>query len=114
MSNSDPSRPPTSSADAPAGELARVREALRVSEASRLESRTFFEKSFHANPAFMTIAQVADGRIIEVNPAFLRGSGFTRDEVLGRSTLELGLWVSKEERDDFLRRMQQTGSVRDF
>jgi PAS domain S-box-containing protein len=95
-------------------ELARVREALRVSEASRLESRTFFEKSFHASPAFMTIAQVSDGRIIEVNPAFLRGSGFTREEVIGRSTLELGLWARREERDEFLRRMQQNGVVRDF
>lgn len=99
------------SADA---EIERIREALRLSEASRLASQTFFEKSFHASPAFMTIAQVADGRIIEVNPAFLRGSGFTRDEVLGRSTLELGLWANHEERDEFLRRMQKTGTVRDF
>ncbi|MEO6002778.1 MAG: PAS domain S-box protein [Opitutus sp.] len=95
-------------------ELARVREALRVSEVSRLESRTFFEKSFHASPALMTIANVADGRLIEVNPAFLRESGFTRDEVIGRSTLELGVWANVAERDEFLRRMHQQGCVRDF
>ena len=89
--------------DSPAGnggELARVREALRVSEASRLESRTFFEKSFHASPALMMIARVADGRLIEVNDAFLSRSGFKREEVLGRSTLELGLWARVAERDD--------------
>ena len=62
----------------------------------------------------MTIAQVADGRLIEVNPAFLRSSGFTREEVIGLSTLDLGLWARPSERDDFLRRMQQMGSVRDF
>lgn len=103
--------------DSPAGnggELARVREALRVSEASRLESRTFFEKSFHASPALMTIARVADGRLIEVNEAFLSRSGFKREEVLGRSTLELGLWARATERDDFLQRMQNQGVVRDF
>lgn len=101
-------------AAAAGAELARVREALRVSEASRLESRTFFEKSFHASPALMTIARVADGKLIEVNPAFLSRSGFTREEVLGRSTLELGLWARVSERNEFLQRMQKSGSVRDF
>jgi PAS domain S-box-containing protein len=95
-------------------ELARVQEALRVSEAGRQASRTFFEKSFHASPALMTIAHVADGRLIEVNPAFLRGSGYTREEVLGRSTLELGLWGRPSDRDEFIRRMQEQGIVRDF
>lgn len=111
----EPDAPLSSESPAGAGgELARVREALRVSEASRLESRTFFEKSFHASPALMTIARVADGRLIEVNPAFLHRSGFTREEVIGRSTLELGLWANPTERDDFLQRMQKKGSVRDF
>ncbi|MEO7598964.1 MAG: PAS domain S-box protein [Opitutus sp.] len=106
----------SSSANSPANntELERVREALRLSEASRLESRTFFEKSFHASPAMMTIGEVSNGKLIEVNPAFLRGSGYTREEVIGRSTLELGLWVQPSERDEFLRRMKETGVVRDF
>ena len=111
----DPDLLPSSDSPADHGsELARVREALRLSEASRLESRTFFEKSFHASPALMTIARVADGRLIEVNAAFLSRSGFTRDEVIGRSTLELGLWAQPKERDEFVRRMQKTGTVRDF
>ena len=91
-----------------------MQEALRASEASRLESRTLFEKSFHASPALMLIARVTDGELIEVNPAFLRNSGYTREEVIGRSTLELGLWVRREERDSFLQAMQASGSVRDF
>src|SRR5687768_12523825 len=113
MPDQDSSFPPNSAAGH-GTELARVREALRLSEASRLESRTFFEKSFHASPALMTIARVADGRLIEVNAAFLTRSGFTRDEVIGRSTLELGLWARSSERDEFLQRMQKTGTVRDF
>ena len=114
MPSTDPV-PPLPSAAANAGEeLRRVQEALRASEASRLESRTLFEKSFHASPALMLIARVGDGELIEVNPAFLRNSGYTREEVIGRSTLELGLWVRRRERDSFLQAMQATGSVRDF
>jgi PAS domain S-box-containing protein len=95
-------------------ELARVQEALRQSEASRRESQKYFEKSFHESPALMTIARASDGGLIEVNSAFLRGSGYTREDVLGRNTLELGLWVHPEQRDDFLERLRRDGQVRDF
>ncbi|HYP16057.1 MAG TPA: PAS domain S-box protein, partial [Opitutus sp.] len=111
---SDPIPHSAASADAASAELARVQEALRLSEAGRRESRTFFEKSFEANPAFMTIARIADGCLLEVNPAFVRGSGYSREEAIGRSTLDLNLWVHRDERDEFVRRMQESGSVRDF
>lgn len=109
-----PSEPLPSFPTPATAELARMQEALRQSEASRRESQSFFEKSFQASPALMAIAHVEDGRLIEVNPAFLRGSGYTREEVIGRSTLELGLWARREERDEFLRLMQTAGVVRDF
>ncbi|WP_158305354.1 PAS domain S-box protein [Opitutus terrae] len=114
MPRPDPPPVPSASPNAASTELARVQEALRVSEASRRESESLFAKTFDANPAFMTIGHVADGRLLEVNPAFERESGYRREEVLGRSTLELNLWVRPEERDEFLRQMRATGSVRDF
>ncbi len=114
MAGPDPLPDPPHASDSAHAELARVQEALRVSEAGRRESRTFFEKSFEANPAFMTIARIADGCLLEVNPAFVRGSGYSREEALGRSTLELKLWERRDERDEFLRRMQAQGVVRDF
>ncbi len=111
MVRPDSPTPPTDAANA---ELARVQEALRLSEASRRKSQTFFEKSFEASPAFMTIARIADGKLIEVNSAFVRGSGYTREEAIGRSTLELNLWVEPGQRDEFVRRMQVDGKARDF
>ena len=71
---------------ASAAELARVQEALRQSEASRRESQAFFERSFHANPTLMSIASADDRRIIEVNPALSRASGYTREEFIGKTT----------------------------
>jgi PAS domain S-box-containing protein len=112
MSAPDPRSP--DSPESAQAELARVQAALRASEASRRETLTLFEKSFQASPALITIGHVADGRLIEVNPAFLRVSGYTREEVIGRSTLDLGLWLRPEERDEFLRQMQVDGTVRDF
>ena len=48
-----------------------------------------FARAFHASPALMAIARVADGRIIEVNEAFYHCAGYTRAEVIGRTSLEL-------------------------
>ncbi len=95
-------------------ELARAQEALAVSDASRRESQSYFEKSFHSSPALMSIARVADGKLIEVNPAFARGAGYSRDEMLGRTTLELGLWLQPAQRDEFLTRIRRDGHIRDL
>jgi PAS domain S-box-containing protein len=97
-----------------ASELARVQEALRQSEASRRESQAFFERSFHGNPTLMSITSVDDGRILEVNPSLLRASGYTREEIVGRTTGEIGLWDDDEQRNEFARRLEQTGAVRDL
>jgi len=94
--------------------LARATAALNASDASRRESQSYFEKSFHSSPALMSIARATDGRIIEVNPAFLRGSGYAREEVLEHTTLELGLWVHPEQRDEFLGRIRSEGVIRDL
>ncbi len=83
-------------------------------EAAQRESRASFEKSFFSSPALMTIATAADGKLIEINPAFERGSGYTRAEALGRTTLELGVWRDYGQRDEFLRRIRTDGAIRDF
>ncbi len=38
-------------------------------------------------------------------------SGFTREEVIGRTTIELGYWVNLEEREQFIKLMRLHGSV---
>ena len=52
-----------------------------------------------------------DGRILEANEAFLQLFGLTRAEVIGRTTLELGLWSRPEEREAIRRLAAETGRV---
>ncbi len=108
-----PTRKKTTTA-ANAAELARVQEALRQSEVSRRESQAFFERSFHGNPTLMSIASAEDRRIIEVNPSLVRASGYTREELIGSTTEEIGLWARDEQRLVFLDLLGTTGTVRDF
>jgi len=68
----------------------RAEQALRLSEAK-------FATAFRSSPNAMTISSLRDGRFIDVNASFERQSGYTRDEVLGKSVLDLGLWA--DDRD---------------
>ena len=72
--------------------------------------RAFFELS----PVIMCITGLADGRVREVNDAFLRLHGFAREEVVGRHILELGLWIDPSRRDAAIAALRQGEPVRDF
>lgn len=87
-------------------ELALREEALRASEA-------LFSAAFRANPEAMVIFRLRDGRIQEVNEGFLVLSGYSRQEALGRTGEELGLWLDARERMAFMGALARQGSVRE-
>ncbi|HWQ12291.1 MAG TPA: ATP-binding protein [Roseiflexaceae bacterium] len=81
-------------------------EALKRSEAK-------FATAFNAGPIILTMTRVADGRLVEVNESFLTTTGYTRDEVLGRTPVELGLWVDPAQREAGLARLRRGERVRE-
>ena len=86
----------------------------RVAEATRglRESEERFSKAFRASPVFLSIARMRDGKFVEINEAFLQSSGYTREEVIGHSSAELGLWVDLEQRSAFMREVRRQGFIR--
>ena len=89
------------------------RRALVASEAAHkalLGSEAKFAKAFNANPSGMAITTI-HGRVVDVNGAFLRALGYTREEALGRTTVELGLWPSEQERARAIQTAQTLGRV---
>jgi two-component system NarL family sensor kinase len=68
-----------------------ITERVRVEESLR-QSEKKFATAFRASPHAMTITSLRDGRFIDVNASFERQSGYSRDEVLGKTLLDLGLW----------------------
>lgn len=73
-----------------------------------------FTKFFENNPAIMTISNVADRKITDVNSSFINKLGYRRDEVIGKSTAELGLFVEKAQQDEVRDKLNKTGQVRDM
>jgi two-component system, cell cycle sensor histidine kinase and response regulator CckA len=82
-------------------------EKLRVSEEK-------FSKAFHLGPDLIAITSMEDGRFIEVNDNFLRLTGFTRPEVIGRTSLELGLWTNPKDRQHIVALLKRSGKARDL
>jgi PAS domain S-box-containing protein len=70
----------------------------KVAEEALRESEERFSKSFRTSPISFLIANIEDGRIIELNDAFTTLSGFTREEALGNTTLNMKIWVHEEDR----------------
>jgi PAS domain S-box-containing protein len=83
----------------------RGEEALRLSEEK-------FSKAFQSSPAWVVISSYEDGRYIEVNEAFLKSVGFTREEVIGKTALELKIWANPEDRMLIISELQEKGFVK--
>ena len=81
--------------------------ALRSSEEK-------FAKAFRSSPTFLSISTRANGRYVEVNEGFLRGTGHTREEVIGHTSADIGLWKDLRERQRAIDVLLEQGSITAF
>jgi len=89
-----------------------VTEQKGAEAALRASEQRFF-KIFQATPDLLSITRAEDGSFFEVNQAFLRSLDYQRGELVGRSALELGIWVDPRECDLVQRTLREQGEVRD-
>lgn len=73
-----------------------------------------FIKAFISNPCPMAISEIADGKYIEINDALLYTLGYTRDEVIGKTTQELGIFYDISQREEAIQKTKSCGYLRDF
>jgi len=79
-----------------------------------LENEERFSKSFHASPMPMTISTIREGRFLDVNEAFALAEGLPREEILGKTSLELNMFADAEQRTLFRETMFREGRVRNM
>ena len=87
------------------------RVAERTVELQRAQER--FVKAFHVSPDAIILTSL-DGHYIDVNPSFQRLFGYSRDEVIGRVSHELGQWVNPKDLATVARLLRTQGAVYDF
>jgi PAS domain S-box-containing protein len=72
------------------------------------ENRELLIYAFNKSPLMQTLSDLSTGTYLEVNDTFCRVSKFSREEVIGKTAIELG-WISKDERMQLMQQVQQAG-----
>jgi diguanylate cyclase (GGDEF)-like protein/PAS domain S-box-containing protein len=101
------------------GEPVVLSTGLEVTERKRAEARLResegrFVKIFQSSPVPVVISRLADGRYLEVNDAWARWSGWSRDEAVGRTSIDLNLWSHSEDREQFVQVVRSGVVVRNM
>jgi PAS domain S-box-containing protein/putative nucleotidyltransferase with HDIG domain len=83
-------------------------------ERARASSETKFALAFAASPDAVNINRLADGMYVEVNQGFTNLTGYTAEETVGRTSVEIEIWADVEQRAELVRRILADGFVDDF
>jgi PAS domain S-box-containing protein len=73
-----------------------------------------FAKAFRCSPDPILITILNEGKIVEANDSFIALSGLTKDKCIGKTTIDIRLWIIPEQRNQFTSLLQKNGSVQDF
>ena len=75
------------------------------------KSEDRFSKAFRQSPLAITISTEADGMYLDANESFLRMTGYTREDVVGRTASEMRFWALPSLRADFLEQLREGEKV---
>ncbi|MEI6285793.1 MAG: PAS domain S-box protein [Bacillota bacterium] len=70
-----------------------------------------FHKLFDNNPALMAVSSVSDHKFVEVNAAFLDTMGFSRAEIIGKTSQELDLFADDDQQLQVATQLQEIGKI---
>jgi PAS domain S-box-containing protein len=83
----------------------------KQAEKALKESEERFSKAFRSSPVMIVITTVKEGRFVEVNDSFTHNTGYTRNEVIGRNSSELDIWMNADERKRMIKILKEQGRV---
>jgi PAS domain S-box-containing protein len=99
------------------GRRARLTQAKDVTEQKKAEtslrqSEQRFSQIFNASPVAISITTIKEGRFIDVNEEYLKLFNATREEVIGHTAFELGIWFNSDDRNRLVQLLKDGGSAR--
>jgi PAS domain S-box-containing protein len=85
-----------------------ITESKQAEEALR-ESEEKFRRTFDFSPDAVNVNRLEDGMFVDVNEGFLRATGYTREELIGRTSLEINIWQDPAMREKLVQGLQEKG-----
>ena len=82
-----------------------------ITERKQAEER--FVSAFHSSPMPITITRVRDGKIVDVNDAWCEVFGYTREQAVGQTSVELGV-TDEKTRQQVMNMLKTTGLIRNL
>ncbi len=73
-----------------------------------------FAKAFNFSPLNLTITRLSDGSFLEINQAQDRVQGMLPDELMGKTSVEVGAWLSPADREQFVAQLLRDGRINSF
>lgn len=84
------------------------------STGENIKAREYAQLFFNHTPDAVLITRMSDGYFVEMNEGFYKLSGYTRTEVIGKTTLEVNIWKNPEDRADLLKILREKGVVENY
>jgi PAS domain S-box-containing protein len=91
----------------------RIAVDLLRTEQALSRSEHMFATAFRSSPDAVGISAIPEGQFLEVNDSFTRLTGYSHDETLGRTPLEMNLWKDPARRAEVMAKLQEESEVRD-
>lgn len=88
-------------------ELKLNEERLRISDEK-------YSKAFQASPAPSSITTLAEGRYIDVNESYCAFVGYSKEELIGRTSTDINFFKFKDDRRKFVAELESKGKLRDY
>ena len=82
---------------------------LSKTEKSLRESEEWFRLAFRTSPDAININRMDDGMFVDINEGFTRLTGFTREDVIGKTSLAIDVWCHPEDRKTLVRGLREKG-----
>ncbi len=83
----------------------------KATEEALKKSQELFIRAFNSSPNYMLISTVDEGRILQVNEAFIRGSGYCMEDLKTKTIIDLGMYDNPSDRGIIIDTLKKEGRI---
>jgi PAS domain S-box-containing protein len=87
---------------------------LRQAEEKVRKSEEIFRNAYMASPDSINISRLSDGMYVSINEGFTRIMGYSAEEAVGKTSLELNIWINPDDRKNLIKEFEAKGEVKNF